>query len=221
MDLAKEILRMFEGFIKRSLMPSAVFFVIFMGIGFAIGEAQKSGFYSFMIELLSKKENSVVDLLAVVILFVGVSYILSIIMQMVYDNNIKKNYNTFLFWTYENKELDRLRRRVFKKTLLNNKYKKVKARSDYMFYQLLGNEYGGNLNRYVDETKSVGIFFLSLIISSFYWLYLFTSCELCLLLGIVLGVFLYFVGCDTIKTRYRSRAIRLYVNYLIEDQKED
>jgi predicted membrane protein len=217
MELAKEILSMFENFIKRSLMPSAVFFVLFMGIGFTTGEAQKSSFYMFFVEMLMKKENSFMELFAIVILFVGVSYLLSILMQMVYDNNIKKNYNTFLFWTDENRELDKLRKRVLNKIRADDTYKKAQITSDYMLYQLLSKKYGGSTSRYVDESKSFGIFFVSIILTSFYWLYISSYTEP-FVLGMLLVVIIYLTGCDTIKTRYRSRAIRLYINYLIKKE---
>ena len=105
--------------------------------------------------------------------------------------------------------------------------------TDNLLYQILGKKAqkkGKNLQttRYVDDAKSIGIFFISLmIILIIITLNIITSNDHTNI-STILKVFsigslflslyyIYYLGQELIRSKYRSRAIRIYTNYLEEE----
>ena len=207
------LLKQFDSFLKRSMLPSSVlilFLVIF--------------FYNQVIDILgnfsSISENYLfIAIFLGIIFLIAVSFIISIIVQMIFDNTLKKNFNSSLLYPHENIRLIKLRNRAISKLKKESENFDDMELNDYFLYQVLGRklkflEYSTSTTRYIDETKSAGSIYIAistaLIIQSFInflIIYPFT----------IIG--LYFFIRSYIKSKYRSRAIRIYTNYLIWDNK--
>jgi len=217
-------------------MPSAVFFLIYI----IVYSSEKILFLTkeslikdidevlLSLDLFFKLSFSVV---IVVVAFLGLSYILSLLTQVIFDNNIKRKYNanTYLFWKEEeNKELDLLRQKVINKIEEENKDifpTELLKNSDMFLYQVVGRKLQffskeTKTNRYVDETKSAGILFVSIMLSLCINMFIFNDIYVwkTVLNIILIGAF-FFMGREHLKSKYRSRATRIYVNYLLGDEK--
>lgn len=168
--------------------------------------------------------DGVLIIITFFMIFIGMSNLLTILHQFIYDNNIKENYNAHYLFKRENEELESLRKRVVN-TLPKRDY------TDYLLYQVIGKkmqELGKPIDtkRYIDEIKSIGIVFIS-----FFIFILMVATHLVKTLkddirliegsAIYLGAFLmiiclYLLGRELILSKYRSRATRIYTNYLDE-----
>ena len=203
------LIKMFEGFIKRAVMPSVsfgfIFIVEFLLFESSIDENTLSGIKNIFNSLVWNSIN----IMLLVIVLIGLSYFLSILNQLIFDNFIKKNYNT-LCSKGETLQLEILRKKVIEKVKKKLDYIDNDT-SDYFLYQIVSRELTyfkepTDTRRYVDDTKSIGIFFLSLILVN---MILFPTLWLIVLLV---------VGHYAIKAKYRSRAMRIYVNYLLGEE---
>ncbi|MEA1956045.1 MAG: hypothetical protein U9N02_06085 [Campylobacterota bacterium] len=240
MELAVKFLEKFESFIRRAMMPSIVFFIIF-GVVLSVFLYTRKELYIDSLSVLIDKAFGIEFTLTTFTIFfiflIGLSHILSMLTQMFFDNNIKEKYNTifpFVYKKQENKELNNLRSRVIEKLKkdnvifnengCNNQLQKNLEASDVLLYQIVGRklayfEKGTSTNRYVDDTKASGIIFISFIISV-----IFISAFICewyvVLFLLIVMKCIHIIGLEHIKTKYRSRAIRIYVNYLIDEKTE-
>ena len=214
MDIIDTTLKQFEGFITRSLLPSSSFVMLFL-----LFETfqEKKPFLDFL-----GKEHHLVMIVVLIIIFIGISNFLTIFHQFIYDNNIKENYDGKYLFKGENLKLLRLREEVAK-TLPKSKY------SDYMLYHIIGKKMNSlgtpiDTKRYIDEIKSIGMFFISLCIMIFLSAIKFfdsssvINISLTILTPFIILI-LYFLGQELIKYKYRSRAVRIYTNYLDELEK--
>jgi len=199
------IVKQFENFIKRVLLPSSSFIVFFVVYDVYLNEHR-------ILDYLNKIESSILVMILIVG-FAGLSTVLSIITQAIYDNRLKGNFDAKLIFTKENETLKRLREKLIA-TLKNGES------NDYILYQTIV-ENKDDTHRYTTQAKEVGIVFSSLLVvmvisaislvTSFY----IGSMIILFLLGPV-----YLLGRELVKSRYRSRAIRIYINYLKADTKE-
>jgi len=215
MEAIKEVIVMLQDFIKRALVPSVSFGFIFIVEYIFFKNKIDCKVIEWVDEIIDFIEFDVITTIIFVVSFVGLSYFLSILNQLIYDNFLKKNFNVFPF--YDDKLLSSLRIKVIEK--LQHKLEFIDKentdcsiyKTDYFLYQAVGRELmyaekSTKTFRYVDDAKSIGIFFTSLIIVNLLvlnWWYLW----------IVFPI--YFIGYLAIKSKYRSRAIRIYINYLL------
>ena len=131
----------------------------------------------------------------------------------------------FLFKN-ENKDLDDYRKDVI--TKLNTKFK-----TDYLLYQQLGfianrDNTKFDTKRYVDDAKTIGIFFISLIIILIIFIFhlVLNTNQIILNFSYIFSLFiatyyLYYLGKELILSKYRSRAIRIYTNYMLDNPKDN
>jgi len=222
MDWIKYVIDKFETFLKRAFLPSMVFYFFILSFSIFFDK----NFLKRIIYFVNEKNF----IWIFVVFSIGISYFLSLLHQIVFDNNIKENYETKFFWTKENDTLKNLREKVKEKLNYNKKYDVLnfeKNYNDYLLYQIIGEAV--DTKRYVDDTKTYGIIFLSFI--SALIIFLFKSQTIsklneqiilpyCFysLLGVI---FLFFLTFDIIKAKYRSRALRLYINYLKKGKKNE
>ncbi len=214
MDAVKIVLEYFESFIRRTLLPSSSFIMFYMLYDFYLNDKS-------LLNFLDKEHTSVI-IGMLIMLLIGLSYLLSILHQLVYDNLLKNNYNAYLGRKKENLQLNTLRSKIIKKLNISDIY------NDYYLYQILGQKKEGSevnidTKRYVDETKTIGIFFISLIIVLIFTIVkissnsTFMDCVTSCIITILVISIVYFIGRDLIISKYRSRAIRLYINYLDQE----
>jgi hypothetical protein len=201
----KVIVEKFEVFIKRSVLPSASF-ILFLLIFDVVFNNNR------IIEYLDKSHSNITIALFI-LAFIGLTNLLSILQQAIYDNRLKNTFNGSSFpWKNENNNLDTLRKKVNQQ--LN------KDENDYMLYKILGRNMSIDTTEYSTQAKTFGIMFISLIIVTIIWfhLYLHQSNDLSLALRYILFLVIitieYYVGRELVKSRYRSRAIKIYSNFI-------
>jgi len=216
MDWIKYIIDKFETFLKRAFLPSMVFYFFILSFSIFFDK----NFLKRIIYFVNEKNFVWIF----VVFSIGISYFLSVLHQIVFDNNIKENYETKFFWTKENDILKDLREKVKKNILNSDKNYNIldfkEKYNDYLLYQIIGE--GVDTKRYVDDTKTYGIIFLNFIIALI--VVFFQSQNIsklneqiivpCCFYGLLGVIFLFFLTFDIIKAKYRSRALRLYINYL-------
>lgn len=218
-SLFKLLFKLFEDFIKRSVVPSISFGFIFFVEYFIFKEI-----YKIKIEEVNKLIPVInlnnLTILFLIILVIGFSYFLSILHQLLFDNYIKKNYNGW-FSTYENDQLKVLREKVINKLKVKLIFIDTKY-SDYILYQAIGRELSyfrkpTSTTRYVDDTKAIGIFFISIMVTNIIFTIIgLLHISICILIIVISYIIAYFA----IKAKYRSRALRIYINYLIDEKDE-
>jgi len=76
-----------------------------------------------------------------------------------------------------------------------------------MLYQILGGKEKVS-ERYATDAKEIGVTFMSILIFIL-WVSLYVS-----ILYILLTPLIFFIGRELVKSKYRSRAFRIYFNYL-------
>jgi len=209
MEEMKIIIEKFEIFLKRSVLPSTSFMLFFLLYDILFN--QKS-----FINFLNNPEHSQFTIGLFILAFIGLTNLLSILHQAIYDNHLKNNFNATFIWKNENTKLDALRKEVNMK--LN------KNENDYMLYKNIAKNM--ETRDYVNQAKSFGIMFVSLMTVSaigFISFLVETSVVLSfvnILISFVLLILIttqYYIGRELVKSRYRSRAIKIYTNYLKEN----
>lgn len=227
MEFFTKFLDKFEEFIKRAMMPSVVFFVMFIGMYLLFNYTQNpNNFKTITTQLESILSNLISNLnigtfVLFFILLVALSHILAVLTQLVFDNNIKENYEPEIFKNSELKNLKLLRKEVKEKIKKESPEFKDIDLTDFMLYQIISRKLRylnekTPTHRYVDDAKASGIVFISIIISFF----INTSIYFNLTIAISISILTWFVGFTYIKSKYRSRALRIYTNYLIGEEKE-
>lgn len=205
MDALELLLNKFEEFIKRSVLPSSSFILFLLFFDIFLNQQEVVSFLD--------KEHSELMIIVLFLAFIGLSNLLSMVHQGIYDNRLKSNFNATYIWKAENDKLDQLREAVNKKLSKNN--------NDYLLYQTLGKVMKISKS-YVDQAKSIGIILISLMLMTCIELvYILTSdlelVEIPLIIILLVLIFIeYIIGKELVKSRYRSRAIRIYTNYLEE-----
>lgn len=217
MEWIDKLLDKFESFFKRAFLPSMAFYFFFILFIYLFKDA-----FLEKITLIINEKNFI---WIFIVFSIGLSYFLNMLHQLIFDNNIKKNYETKCFWTEENKVLRSLRQNVIKEIKNNEKFKNIDFDfNDYLLYQiiLINKDMDIDTKRYVDEAKTYGIIFLSFILSSVVFLILIRDylkidekwiVPICFytLWGVIC---VFILICDAIKAKYRSRAIKIYLKYL-------
>jgi len=205
MQEVKEIVNKFEELIKRSILPSTSFMLFLLIFDIIFNDNN-------IVKYLDKSHNSITIALFI-LAFIGLTNLLSVLQQAIYDNRLKKDFTGSFFFKNENSNLEKLRGEI--NTKLNTN------KNDYMLYKHIGKDM--DTTSYVNQAKSFGIMFISLIIISLIWsyFYFYKTTEVSLTLQIPIVVIIisieYFIGRELVKSRYRSRAIKLYTNFLREN----
>jgi hypothetical protein len=219
--IADKLIERFTNFFTRSVAPSSIFFVLlyFNDMFFNDGCL----FCDFQIFLNNAKSiHDVFLYICLVLLFLAYGYINQIFSQFL-DNLIKKNYCIFSNRFFEkccDGEYRKLKLRVNEKlTKKENAIFSAIDFNDYNAYQVLGKEVK-IASSYVDEIKSIHSFALALGFNLFMYFFYFSSTyELCLFVVLFLSVF---ISSHMIaKSRYKARNKRLYINYLLKEDKKD
>ena len=211
MEALGQILKIFEKLIKRALIPSISFYFILIVEYFLFHNHLQQEIVKQVTDIMKSIQLDNFIVLISLIMFIGLSLVLSILNQIIFDNNLKKNYNGLCSIT-ENTQLDELRKKVIQ--LLEPELNFIHNNSnDYLLYQVIGRQLSylkqpTHIHRYVDDAKITGIVFISIILVNFLLF--------CNFLSFVIFAISLFIGHHLIKAKYRSRAIRLYVNYLLE-----
>ena len=202
----KAVVEKFEGFIKRSVLPSASFMLFFLLYDVLLNQQA-------VIKFLDQKDHSQLTIGLLILAFIGLTNLLSILQQGIYDNRLKDKFNGSFLFKNENDNLDDLRKDVNEK--LN------KDENDYMLYKIIGKDM--KTENYVNQSKSFGIMFISLCavgLISFITSLIQLNEEITIssvstsfftLLFISIS---WYIGRELVKGRYRSRAIKIYTNYL-------
>jgi len=208
----KEIVEKFEDFIKRSVLPSASFMLFFLLYDVLFNE-------QFVIKFLNNKEHSNLTIGLIILAFIGLTNLLSILQQAIYDNRLKSNFDGFFPWKNENSKLSELRDKV------NSHLKKNE--NDYMLYKIIGK--GMETREYVNQSKSFGIMFVSLLVVSLIG-FRSSLIEINKNMNIsnishsffilIFMAVVWYIGRELVKSRYRSRAIKIYTNYLNQVESE-
>ena len=211
-EIVEIVLEKFEGLIKRSFMPSASFVFMFLLFDLYQNDAL---FISFL-----DKEHPTLMIITIIIGFTALSTFLTILNQLIYDNRIKSNFNSQCKFIKENSDLNTYKENIQKKL-------ELEGATDYILYQKLKQKMTEKerdiLKRYTDETKTIGIFFASLLLIIIISLstYLaevnlfFSLKNATYFMGtLLLLVFFYKVGKELILAKYRSRAMKIYINFL-------
>jgi ABC-type multidrug transport system fused ATPase/permease subunit len=212
MELGKYIIEKFEIFFRRAFLPSLVlyFFILVLDLVF-----NKSLIFKSLLSYISKNKVENLSIIIFIVFSIGYSYVVSMLSQIIFDNNIKENYETHFFWTKENEILSKLREQIGEKLIRENEKFNELNLNDYLIYDILikkmEKEERREYQRYVDETKSYGIMYLSFLFA-LGLLRFKLKFDMCIM--IVSIIILAIIICDTIRAKYRSRAIRLYLNYL-------
>jgi len=204
-ELSKLIFR-FEPFIKRTLIPSSSFWMMF--VLFDIYYNNKAFLYFL------EKDHHIIMILFLFIIFLGVSVLLNLLQQFIYDNNLKDNFDGFL-----SSESNKILKEERDKVAIDLK---LEHYTDNILYQKIAKNM--DTKRYVDDVKTIGIFFVSLLIMTpiiVYNEYLTNWNDISKIFLALATIFvmyiIYFVGKEMIKYKYRSRAMRIYTNYFMDD----
>lgn len=221
------LLKQFENFVKRALIPSVSFVITFLFIGCILVYINDSNFNQISSIYLSIKITNNVWFIGLILL-IGLSFFLSIVHQLIYDNLLKRNFDSFCS-NLQKSLLSKYRLLVIEKLKKEDKTLYDNFENEYFtdnhLYQILGRKLSyfdklTNTKRYVDESKSIGIFFISIILSLTLWniFYFFKDIYSFILPSIFISLILYIMGFFLIKSKYRSRAIRMYINYLLGEK---
>lgn len=212
-ELFQFIWKNFELFLRRSVFPSSAFFVMlfvtYQASGLTIEQVDNFNFESSL---------SFLEFVVILLVLSAVSYSLKVLAQVCFDNRIKYDFDiNSLLGKEEKKSFDSLRQNVWQKIKKEQRLgstfdydSELKGKNDQLLYQILGGILSEDTMRYATDAKEIGVVFISLMLSLLFYMIIAHN-------GIVLFFFLlvWYLGYQTIKTKYRSRAYRLYVNYLL------
>ena len=208
------LLKQFDSFLKRSMLPSSVLIVVTL----LLTHENLSNYQEDFAKLVDENNIYIIYFLILVSL-VAISFIMSILTQIIFDNTMKKNFNAFFFYKNENQLLEKLRAKSIAK--LNKESKEFEGieLTDSFLYQVIGRKLQffkkpTPTTRYIDETKSTGSIAISIMLALFWQVIQECSC-----LYIFFIIIIYAIARAYILSKYRSRAIRMYTNYIISDNK--
>ncbi len=224
-----KLVDLFQDFIKRAIAPSAVFFFLLAVAALVDGVFHEKKTTADLVPWLEDLVKSdlaqdlrILGALAFVVVL-GTSYVLSLLHQVIFDGTLRRNFDA-LWSRSETDTLVALREKVVARTQddLHELHQALSCRfNDYLLYEILGGIDPSSTRLFVDRAKSTGITFVSSMLVLVLWaahlsrgFQPFAGCLLVLGLLVVLAL-LWVVGREVVKTEYRARAVRLYVNFLM------
>jgi len=214
--IADKLIERFTNFFTRSVAPSSIFFVLlyfndmFFNDGYFFGE-----FFCFLCK--AKSIHDVFLYLSLVLLILAYGYINQIFSQLL-DNLIKENYDDW------DEGYNKLRKAVIEK--FTAKYDSWKSNpiiplNDYNLYQILAKDKSiVPSNSYVDEAKSIHTFTVAIIFHISLYLFYYRDLDFMYTYALLLPIIIY-LSRWIAKNRYKARNKRLYINYLLKEDKKD
>ena len=211
------LLKQFDSFIKRSMLPSSL--LVLMLLLFSYDKL-----FNFLDSLSHylNQDYAFILILLFFVLLIAISLVMTIVTQLVFDNTVKDNFESFLIYKNENRLLQQLREKSIEKLQQETDVFNDIELTDYTLYQILGRKLqffkkSTSTKRYIDEIKASESIFLALIISIL--IHLFSNFSLVNLIISSFGIILTIgITYEYIKSKYRSRAIRIYTNFLIGEK---
>lgn len=237
-------LQTFEGLIRRSIAPSVTFFVIFVvgeliAVELGGGSAPEwiTGWLAVLGDTFGESPGFFGTMAVLVVL--GVGYGLSAIQQVLFDNRLNESFDPgrLSHWLAgssvksEGRALRELRGEVLERLDSEPRlarFRPLRERTDYLLYEILGGIDPTDTRPFVDTAKAIGIVFSSAIavtlwnlgrsardllevwtLSPGWW----QVAGLAILA--ILVVILYWIGREATAAQYRTRALRLYANFLM------
>jgi hypothetical protein len=228
----KEAMQVLERLVRRSLAPSVTFVLAFLVVDLISGQYAgeppplRLSYWLGLFRSFVQGIEGVVGVLAVLAVL-GLGFALGTVQQVLFDNTLRRDFDAsrLLWWLEsETEHLRRLRERVRAKLqarkLLESEAAgtsdvgSLEALSDRVLYEILGAIDPTNTRPYVNSARGLGVVFGSLIVallgSAIYrqswswgsW-------------AVGLAIVVWWLGRETVKTQYRGRALRLYVNFLL------
>ncbi len=178
-----------------------------------------------------------------ILLIIGTSYALSALQQVLFDDRLRRDFEhtgaTFLRSVCQRlfgvsgqdnagvtqvdpggsitdiEALKRLRKQVVERlTEMHLDPLPKQQKTDFILYEILGGIDTTSTRAYVDRTKAIGIFFVSLILVCLGHVVLLRRPGWWVATCSAVAAFAYGLGYCAICAQYRARAIRLYVNFL-------
>ena len=203
----------FELFIRRTVLPSSVFITLLLFVDY---NSNDSALFQHITNLCNNKLS--ITIITLLILLLAINYILKFLTQFLFDNFIKINYDALFCCKKESAEFKKLRTKVCEKLVKKNVVDlELIDNNDFMMYQVLGNVLEStNVKRYVTDAKEAGVMIVSILLVLSWYIYLKDDA-----IWLVAIFILYFIGIEYIRGKYRSRAYRMYVNYLIENKNKE
>ena len=203
----------FSNFFVRSVAPSSIFFVLLF---FYDSFLNQNLFYekiTFFLTEISDIDKTFLYI-CLVLIFLAYGYLNQILTQFL-DNFIKENYDE------EDEEFNQLREKAKIKFLKNkNPISDILPVNDYNLYIFLSSDKSISVSTsYVDEVKNIHSLRISLLLSS---LVNFTYCDKYFSIPFfVFSIILFCLLHEYAKSRYKVRNKRLYINYLLKEEKKD
>ena len=222
----------FEVFIVRAILPSVVFLFLMFLVDATNHHLVFESIinlthnYSFVFDKpkqlltvnIANKQFDLWFIIISIILLLSISYILKFLSQLIFDNLIKTDYDPFIlkFYKKEDEGFKFLREKVLEK--LSSEYHFDTSNiqeNDYILYQILGRLIKVDTKRYVTDAKEAGIIIVSAMIVIGWYMYLHHNYW-----HIVTIILVWYIGLTYEKVKYRSRAYRMYVNFLLDKEGE-
>ena len=211
------LLKQFDSFIKRSMLPSSLLVLILLLFSY-----DKLFYYLDRLSPYLNQDYTFILIFLFFIFLIAISLVMSIITQLVFDNTLKENFESFFIYKNENRLLKQLREKSIEKLQQETDAFNDIELTDYTLYQILGRKLQffkkpTSTKRYIDEIKASESIFFALIISIFVHLLLNLSVINLLVssFGIIVTIGITY---EYIKSKYRSRSIRIYTNFLIGEE---
>jgi len=229
----KEAMLVFERLIRRSLAPAVTFVFVFLVVDLVSGQLTgeppplRLSYWMGLFRSFVHDIEGVVGVLAVIAVL-GLGFALGTVQQVLFDNTLRRDFNAWpVLWylSSENGHLNRLRDQALEKLKTQEVLDALGRRtveagdgterfSDWILYEILGGIYSGPTYSFVDSAKALGVVFSSLIVtllgSAVYREELHWKIP-----AVALAFLFWWWGRETVKTQYRHRALRLYVNFLM------
>lgn len=225
----KDFLATLDSLVKRGLSSSLVFFSLLFVSEWVIGTFQNGSGPSVLDSWgdwfrsnLPNTHSTWAAVIMAVLLVVGLSYALSALNELIYDNTLRENFDSLIenipFNRTVGENLRSLRSAVVRKLEADVPELVLPSFSDFYLYEIVGRIVRTPTRSYVDAAKAIGVVFVSAILVGLVELIIhFESLRERGAIGYILAVCvsIYVIGRESVKTQYRSRAIRLYVNFLM------
>ncbi len=212
----QELINRFTNFFTRSVAPSSIFFVLLYFNDMFVNNGNLFiGFLQFLKNV--KSIHDVFLYICLVLLFLAYGYINQIFSQFL-DNLIKENYDDW------DDGYNKLRKAVISKFTKKNAMWQddaIISLNDYNLYQILSRdktiEVRGN---YVDEAKSIHTLTVAIIFHISLYLFYFRDFGFMFTYAILIPIIIC-LSRWIVKNRYKARNKRLYINYLLKEDKKD
>ncbi len=224
----KEFLAALDSLVKRGLSSSLTFLSLLFVSEWVAGTL-KSGKATSLLDYwgtwtstnLPSAHSTWATVLAVTFLVIGLSYTLSAVNELVYDNTLREDFDPWIKRTPYNRSISdnlaSLRSSVIAKLKSDVPDVEIPRYTDFCLYEIIGGILDTDTRQYVDAAKALGMVFVSVILVGFVEVVIHAQSLSWWSIGTLLALccVVYFLGREAIKTQYRSRAIRLYINFMM------